>query len=427
MKEYYRLLDELKPLLVLQIKRELAMDADKWITVHPNGKENKGKPALIDETTGRVKAGMGGKFNGQKISEVRKDFVGAKTPKAKEAPKETKSEQNEQKAKPVKHTQYAQGVLSRLKETPYRENASGDEYKTMIQSWLPDCAVYENGIDEQNMSGIAKAIHATLSDYPELGKRIKFVGAHYQPLWDRHFTQREQEIWKDKNFVKRAREHIDRVFTRATEDKSRSITSTVMRLGLLEDGSGIIRRLNQRTSNETLDSLTADELKAFKRAFAAKEKQDVLADASGRFKFDKDVGPDAIAVAYARHGGTFIGMGYRCAVELRATEQANVKSKFHAPGGDDSTQNIFTHELGHHLDHMLSLRGEERIHELYQELKEDDLCRYALDSEDESVNKGEMIAEAFKEYRLSKNPRPFAMKVGKIIDEEYSRYVERFL
>ena len=51
-------------------------DGDRWITVHPNGKENKGTPVKLDEATGEVKAGMGGKFNGQKISEARKNFTG---------------------------------------------------------------------------------------------------------------------------------------------------------------------------------------------------------------------------------------------------------------------------------------------------------------------------------------------------------------
>lgn len=49
--------------------------ADKWITVKPNGADNKGSPALIGEG-GEIKAGMGGKFNGEKISEVRSSFTG---------------------------------------------------------------------------------------------------------------------------------------------------------------------------------------------------------------------------------------------------------------------------------------------------------------------------------------------------------------
>ena len=52
----------------------MAMD-DRWITVHPNGPEGKGRPALIDES-GTIKGGMGGKFKGQKISEVRSSFRG---------------------------------------------------------------------------------------------------------------------------------------------------------------------------------------------------------------------------------------------------------------------------------------------------------------------------------------------------------------
>lgn len=55
----------------------LVHDAAKWITVHPNGKgvtnsgENaKGSPVLLDEETGEVLGGMGGKFTGMHISEA---------------------------------------------------------------------------------------------------------------------------------------------------------------------------------------------------------------------------------------------------------------------------------------------------------------------------------------------------------------------
>ena len=49
---------------------KLTKDEAKWITVHPNGKENKGRPALLDSETGEVLGGMGGKFNGKHISAV---------------------------------------------------------------------------------------------------------------------------------------------------------------------------------------------------------------------------------------------------------------------------------------------------------------------------------------------------------------------
>ena len=53
---------------------------DGWITVKPNGPDKKGSHVEIDDTTGRIKKGMGGKFKGQKISEIKKSFVGPKTP-----------------------------------------------------------------------------------------------------------------------------------------------------------------------------------------------------------------------------------------------------------------------------------------------------------------------------------------------------------
>lgn len=55
-----------------------AMD-DKWITVRPNGENGKGSHVKLDDN-GRIIAGMGGKFKGQKINEVRKSFNGPKTP-----------------------------------------------------------------------------------------------------------------------------------------------------------------------------------------------------------------------------------------------------------------------------------------------------------------------------------------------------------
>lgn len=44
---------------------------DRWITVKPNGPNNTGRPALIGEN-GEIKAGMGGKFNGQKIDSLKR-------------------------------------------------------------------------------------------------------------------------------------------------------------------------------------------------------------------------------------------------------------------------------------------------------------------------------------------------------------------
>jgi len=69
----------------LEIARRLAgdtvrADADKWITVHPNGEGSTGTPALIGED-GTVKAGMGGKFDGKNIKDAHgtKNFTSGET------------------------------------------------------------------------------------------------------------------------------------------------------------------------------------------------------------------------------------------------------------------------------------------------------------------------------------------------------------
>ena len=57
----------------------VAQDEARWITVHPNGEgEGKGRPALIDSESGTVLGGMGGKFNGKKITEARSAKSGSK-------------------------------------------------------------------------------------------------------------------------------------------------------------------------------------------------------------------------------------------------------------------------------------------------------------------------------------------------------------
>lgn len=53
-----------------QRKKSVANDEAQWITVKPNGSENKGRPVLIESTTGTILGGMGGRFNGQSVKKL---------------------------------------------------------------------------------------------------------------------------------------------------------------------------------------------------------------------------------------------------------------------------------------------------------------------------------------------------------------------
>lgn len=60
------------------VSRKQLADA-KWITVHPNGAGSKGTPVQISEN-GTVLAGMGGKFNGKKLGELKGGSAASLTP-----------------------------------------------------------------------------------------------------------------------------------------------------------------------------------------------------------------------------------------------------------------------------------------------------------------------------------------------------------
>lgn len=96
-----------------------AQDEARWITVHPNGKgEGKGRPALIDSESGAVLGGMGGKFNGKKITEARS---------AKSGSKGTEARANPEKAK-TKASEASKRAEQESKKTP-KENTSAKMYE----------------------------------------------------------------------------------------------------------------------------------------------------------------------------------------------------------------------------------------------------------------------------------------------------------
>ena len=87
---------------------------DGWITVHPNGKENKGQHVEIDDETGGVKKGFGGKFKGQKISEIKSKFRGPQVNRLNERP-DLKPEPKPMRT-PAPQTSAGQKLGGRLQE-----------------------------------------------------------------------------------------------------------------------------------------------------------------------------------------------------------------------------------------------------------------------------------------------------------------------
>ncbi len=159
---------------ILNKSRRLLAQDNKWITVKPNGSEGKGAHVELDES-GRVTKGMGGKFNGTKINEVRKSFVGAKTPSQEQLSKSV--------SKITEATPSSKGTKTNIghiaKETDkavmvHAEivTAAGDKKKVGV--WIPKSQIGDDG--NASMSIIREKQRELSGMYAGLTS-IDFVGA----------------------------------------------------------------------------------------------------------------------------------------------------------------------------------------------------------------------------------------------------------
>lgn len=175
---------------ILNKARRLLAQDNKWITVKPNGSEGKGAHVELDES-GRVTKGMGGKFNGTKISEVRKSFVGAKTPSQeqlnKSAPKTTEATPSSKGTKTnighiAKETDKAVMVHAEI------VNAAGDKKKVGV--WIPKSQIGDDG--NASMSIIREKQRELSGMYAGLTS-IDFVGASEEVITPQIDKKRSEE------------------------------------------------------------------------------------------------------------------------------------------------------------------------------------------------------------------------------------------
>lgn len=170
--------------ILSKARRLLAMDS-RWITIKPNGAENKGSPVKIDES-GRIEAGMGGKFNGEKINEVRKSFVGAKTPSKEHLAAVAKPKSEKKPTAKVK-----------LKETHIQIKEPIKAEKSIFGGYWVEGMPENSSIDRNDVTvkngyivGVRKGLEQAMSR--ELGRTIETVG-EAQPLSEKTLAKQKAE------------------------------------------------------------------------------------------------------------------------------------------------------------------------------------------------------------------------------------------
>ncbi|WP_107971364.1 DUF2213 domain-containing protein [Neisseria elongata] len=170
--------------ILSKARRLLAMDS-RWITVKPNGAENKGSPVKIDES-GRIEAGMGGKFNGEKINEVRKSFVGAKTPSKEHlaAAAKPKSEKKPPAKVKLKETHI------QIKEPIKAEKSIFGGY--WVEGMPENSSIDRNDVTVKNgyIVGVREGLEQAMSR--ELRRTIETVG-EAQPLSEKTLVKQKAE------------------------------------------------------------------------------------------------------------------------------------------------------------------------------------------------------------------------------------------
>nr|DAK60213.1 MAG TPA: hypothetical protein [Caudoviricetes sp.] len=169
--------------ILSKARRLLSMDS-RWITVKPNGAENKGSPVKIDES-GRIEAGMGGKFNGTKISEVRKSFVGAKTPSQEQLNKSNQKTKKKPSAKVNLKETHIQ-----IKEPIKAEKSIFGGYRV---DGMPDNASIDKSlvtIKNGHIVGVKKGLEQELAKIT--GRSVEAIG-EAQPLSEKTIAKQKAE------------------------------------------------------------------------------------------------------------------------------------------------------------------------------------------------------------------------------------------
>lgn len=179
-----------------------AMD-DKWITVKPNGEKGKGSHVKIDGE-GRVVAGMGGKFNGTKINEVRKDFKGPKTPSGDVVKANKVIEHN------IKFAQHEanKAIISRLDEDQMAEN------KKSVESNKLDRLISSLSKKNEKFDSMLKNHFETVKQANGQPLNDKRNGTAALKKWDQQansLNKQAAEIEKTERAIEREKEIIAKI------------------------------------------------------------------------------------------------------------------------------------------------------------------------------------------------------------------------
>ena len=281
---------------------ELAKDS--WITVKPHGEEEKGSHVEIDEQ-GRVQKGMGGKFTGQRISEIHKGFEGPKTPSQAHIEEGKKAEIKDNPKQPKKKGLVKYSVEELSDPETYKENPEieaiarsvgnekfeshakgkmgrGDFKKAIIEGRYPDLVneSLTNSINKkekyENDLALSHEIVPTIQLPNGWSAEVKDDGIHFKGSYNEDVQSRlkRQKGWYDVT----SKEWIVPNENSKNLVKTFNLANKAIEKKTLELKANKVKEENERKANRLEQQKIWDKQKEEKQKQYAKEKEEKKAD-----------------------------------------------------------------------------------------------------------------------------------------------------
>lgn len=414
----------------------LAYDEARWITVHPNGDEHEGQPVLIDdEGGGRILGGMGGKFNGQKISEIKKGFVGAKSPDAETLAKkqeEQKAQQAEEEAKKKAEAQQqaqsnpaqrpvSQGVTDAGKATaaalaahPFEAGKTTAEYSALLKEWMPGKRVLIDDIPQENVEGVTQAVHDIFSRYPDFAESLPGVGS-IELIRKKWLPKETEKLSQNKDFqeslgpvIKEQKETVDKYYDYSDNSEL--------------NYEKIFRILHEKYSKQKAKgypefaALNPEERKNFVHKLVEEQQHVYWA----RYHLTRGLinHSEGVYAFSDRRQGIVLMKSFLDAQETQKNYKIAVSTGWLTGDPENGARSIATHELGHSLSAYIGANSDPVINDIYRRRHKElptALSKYS------ATHVNELIAESISDVYTSPTPHAVSIEVVNRMNELYDQ------
>lgn len=309
------------------------------------------------------------------------------------------------------------GIQRKLKELPVHDNLSVAECEEYIRAIAPQATCDQKGILQNNVIGAYKALRMVTERYPEVSMWLK----QYSSIKGANSIAKKQ-----KEVMEKALQNDPRVL-----EYKKSINEW-------KDNQRYENWAYRTKAKYVAQQYGVSNRKAVKNwmkengeySIASKEFYDIVVETKAEIylkDFIRDLMSEDIVVPKDASNmlacagmaqGVWIGNILGGKYDYVELMPKNVETGYHPPYDKeyDGATAVLAHEFGHVLDYMTNAREDQEIKAIWNSSfinKMKEISTYA------GKSCGEMIAEAFAEYLLCKNPRGLAKRIGERLNALY--------